>query len=365
MSTVKKIQYKDKSECAIEYAYKDGEGRILYNVIPTTIEFDSSLRKLKLSSPVSVLSEASIPDYTLPQASGSVLGGIKTGFTQVDKNYPVKLDSSGNAYVNVPWSSGSYTLPTATDSVLGGVKIGEGIKISNGVISIDADYIKFAMLNKGDLITMDLGNTTVAYGTLHQYRVLKKMGGTKVLVVAMYEPTTSQVFGSSQAYSGSSLDTYLNSTFYGTLNSTAKSAIVSQSITQYKYTYNSSVLTDNHRSYADYSTKAVYASGLSRNIFALDVEDIEEYFGGTGGSASAKTAGSFAISALMNLFYKQSATISGKYFWLRSARTDNSSNVWDVYGNYDSVDYNSYSSSGAVRPAFVIDLSKVSWSTSN
>lgn len=45
--------------------------------------------------------------YTLPVASNMVLGGIKTGYSQSGKNYPVKVDSSGNAYVNVPWEGGS------------------------------------------------------------------------------------------------------------------------------------------------------------------------------------------------------------------------------------------------------------------
>ena len=45
--------------------------------------------------------------YILPVASNMVLGGIKTGYSGSGKNYPVKVDSSGNAYVNVPWESGS------------------------------------------------------------------------------------------------------------------------------------------------------------------------------------------------------------------------------------------------------------------
>lgn len=44
-----------------------------------------------------------LSNYTLPDASNTVLGGIKTNYIQNDKNYAVKVDSSGNAYVNVPW----------------------------------------------------------------------------------------------------------------------------------------------------------------------------------------------------------------------------------------------------------------------
>jgi hypothetical protein len=37
-------------------------------------------------------------------ASSTNLGGIKIGYTQSGKNYPVQLDSNNKAYVNVPWT---------------------------------------------------------------------------------------------------------------------------------------------------------------------------------------------------------------------------------------------------------------------
>ena len=45
--------------------------------------------------------------YVLPEATAAELGGIKVGFVESGKNYPVELDDNGNAYVNVPWQSGS------------------------------------------------------------------------------------------------------------------------------------------------------------------------------------------------------------------------------------------------------------------
>lgn len=62
--------------------------------------------------------------YTLPVASSTTLGGIKIGFIQSNKNYPVVLDSNNKAYVSVPWTDTTYTLPLATSSVRGGMKIG-------------------------------------------------------------------------------------------------------------------------------------------------------------------------------------------------------------------------------------------------
>lgn len=75
---------------------------------------------------------------SIPQASSSALGGIKIGYSDNGRNYAVELDSSGKAYVNVPWtdnnttysagaglslSGTAFSLVKATPTTLGGVKV--------------------------------------------------------------------------------------------------------------------------------------------------------------------------------------------------------------------------------------------------
>lgn len=75
---------------------------------------------------------------SIPQASSSALGGIKIGYPYNGRNYAVKLDSSGKAYVNVPWTNSNttysagaglslsgtvFSLGKATPTTLGGVKV--------------------------------------------------------------------------------------------------------------------------------------------------------------------------------------------------------------------------------------------------
>lgn len=62
--------------------------------------------------------------FAPPTSSATVLGGIKVGYTTSRKNYKVQLDSSGNAYVNVPWTDNNTTYNEATADTLGLVKIG-------------------------------------------------------------------------------------------------------------------------------------------------------------------------------------------------------------------------------------------------
>lgn len=64
--------------------------------------------------------KSEIPDdYVLPQSTSSALGGIKIGYTESGKNYPVELNGSGQAYVNVPWTDTNTTYSNATTSKAG------------------------------------------------------------------------------------------------------------------------------------------------------------------------------------------------------------------------------------------------------
>ena len=84
--------------------------------------------------------------YTLPLASNSTRGGIKlssstqggtpNGITTTSgRTYAVQVNSREQAVVNVPWTDTTYSLPTASATTLGGVKVGNGLSISNGVLS--------------------------------------------------------------------------------------------------------------------------------------------------------------------------------------------------------------------------------------
>ena len=64
----------------------------------------------------------SLENYTLPQADTDTLGGVKLGYSQNGKNYPVLKDENGNIYVAVPWVE--YQLQQASAETLGGIKTG-------------------------------------------------------------------------------------------------------------------------------------------------------------------------------------------------------------------------------------------------
>lgn len=119
--------------------------------------------------------------YTLPTASSSTLGGIKTGYQTQGKVYALQVDGSGNGYVSVPWTDNDttynvvstsanglapklpnnasqylngqgkwttpsgYTLPQASSTTLGGVKVGSNITVSSGTISLTKSNVVDAL----------------------------------------------------------------------------------------------------------------------------------------------------------------------------------------------------------------------------
>lgn len=89
-------------------------------------------------------------NYSLPTASSTTKGGITLGYSQNDKNYPVALDNSGKAYVNVPWTDTNTTYGLATST-------------NNGLMS-SADKAKIDGISSG--ATADSAITTAEIDAL-------------------------------------------------------------------------------------------------------------------------------------------------------------------------------------------------------
>mgnify|MGYP000163786556 CR=1 FL=1 len=115
----------------------------------------SSLSSVATSGDYNDLSnKPSIPTaYTLPKATGSVLGGIKVG---------ANLSIDANGILSGP---SSYSLPTASSSELGGVKVGTGLTISNGVLNATASGVPYIGATQAvDLGTFDLKVNGITVG---------------------------------------------------------------------------------------------------------------------------------------------------------------------------------------------------------
>ena len=218
---------------------------------------------------------------------------------------------------------------------------------------------------KGDLITMNLD------GTERQYRVLSvngnvcKVFGMRDGFISKYNTTstTTNFNGiTAQKYEGSDLDTYLNTTWYNTLSSEAKNAIVPENVVQYCYKYYDIPNTPNTPTYtyqyqyswsnSDYDNADNVGNVVvgNRNVFALDLKDIFDYIGKV----------CITSDELMTMFWNSTTKVS-KYPWLRSSYADSSGYAWSVSGSTGTLSRDVAIYVLDVRPALNLDMSKIQY----
>lgn len=100
------------------------------------LNLDKNRKKILIALIEELIEESETSDYKLPLASKDVRGGIKTGYDQNEKNYPVQLNDTEQAYVSVPWTDNNTTYSAATTSTLGLVK--KGAAVANAAVDADA-----------------------------------------------------------------------------------------------------------------------------------------------------------------------------------------------------------------------------------
>ena len=216
-------------------------------------------------------------------------------------------------------------------------------------------------LVKGDIITLCDNR---------RYRVIKLNENGVATLLSMFDIDTAYaekkemvkfsrgLFGLS--YSNSVLDKNCEK-FYENLPVEIKKAIIPTEISQTMYQWLDEIeewqmYTDileyqyNWSRDCDYLVRAGEVCVGERHAFALDISDVYEYV----------DKDSIFSSELNTMFFeteKEAENIS----WLRSASVDSSSYAFIVYGNYGNFGGSNYDNSYRVRPAFQIDLSKVTW----
>lgn len=140
------------------------------------VKDDSKLNTEAGYEPYTASSASSVPwsgvtgkpsTFAPPTSSAAVLGGIKVGYTTSGKNYKVQVDSSGNAFVNVPWTDDNTTYNQATADTLGLVKIGYSSSGKNYAVSLDSNGKMYVNVPWTD------NNTTYAQATSDKLGLVK------------------------------------------------------------------------------------------------------------------------------------------------------------------------------------------------
>lgn len=124
-------------------------------------------------------------NYTLPVASDTTLGGIKTGFTQrtSDISYPVSVDKAGNASVTIPdlyCTDGLIERLTISDPNTddNAIYYHDGIEVNGSKISFPKESGTFALTS--DISSIVFSHPTngnvyyIDYHGMHQVDLLEK-----------------------------------------------------------------------------------------------------------------------------------------------------------------------------------------------
>lgn len=259
------------------------------------------------------------------------------------------VDDSGNI-VTVDLTAHKTLINGTAYTVKGGKCMVNGTvyNILKGRTLIDGTGwdITFAPLfpKKGDLITMNLD------GTDRQYRVLKIVDGTTVEVFRVQNLNEMIGYSGSEEYAGNNIDVALNQTYYNTLTTAAKNAIVAKDINQYSYASSNQIASGRASTFYYPANKWLRYHVGDRFVYALDLEDVEEYFDSK-----------YTSNDLNTVFFQDFiGSSSDKRLWLRSmdsVHDDYAACI--IYGTYAVITGMPYSTPYGVQPAFQIDLSKI------
>ena len=126
---------------------------------------------------------------SIPQATSSKFGGIKIGYTESNKNYAVKLDANGKAYVSVPWTSSS-TVSHATYDTKGIVYLGRAIHIDGTGYSTHGYYY-----DRNSDIQICFGTTNRSNGLISVTFARKFLGAPTVVLEPFFKSTSSTSIG--------------------------------------------------------------------------------------------------------------------------------------------------------------------------
>lgn len=229
------------------------------------------------------------------------------------------------------------------------------IFIASKPIMVSNQWIPQAKMPvKGDLITIED----------KQYRVLK-INKSVAEVLAMYNVESSITnFGNNNTYENSNLDKYCNNTFYNSLSSSVKSAIIPKIFTQdswYKGTNESAIavyyaiatgipLSD--QKYTLSLMSSTYGNSISRNCYALSIKDIIDY-------VDATTEMTFENTTLTPENIKDIFSTQNGVRWLSSANSIKTSESFMLTPPKGYIDSNSTGLNSTYYAAFQIDLSKI------
>lgn len=125
---------------------------------------------------------------TYSQATSSTLGLVKIGYPESGKNYPVELNSSGQMYVNVPWTDKNTTYINGTGIELANTTISLKKATSNSIGGVKISEVEITSPTSNNAVTTALSSRIYPI----QYANPKGVSDTRILSV--FVPWTNTTY---------------------------------------------------------------------------------------------------------------------------------------------------------------------------
>lgn len=202
-------------------------------------------------------------------------------------------------------------------------------------------------VRKGDIITIEGKD----------YRVLK-VNKSIAEVLAMYESAAKINSNSVKQYADSTLDVYYNTTFYNTLSTEMKAAIVDKTFRQDQWGPRTGKINyygvDKNGHYITHLVSDTYGDEITRHCYVISMQDIIDYLNVTTDMNYDNTT--LTTENVRKMIWDRTYNVSSKAFALRSCQTTaDVMYVSEVLGGTTG----GTNVMTILRPAFQIDLSKI------
>lgn len=321
-----------------QYSWKQATGVLtIYNPTDTTI----------------ALVRATAKSYSI---TANITNGTANGANTISTGQTVALTIAANDGYDLPdtitvtGATGAWNKTTGT------------LSISNptGNVTVTGECVA--------AITYPAKGDTIQFDEDVIYRVIKIYGSIAEVMRMTYYRRMSHFSGTNE-YENSPVDYECNTTYYGTLSSSVKIAIVDKTITQTAWNRSDEVPISEHYTGKDTNDKYYYLTlanpnygkNITRKCYCLSVQDVLDYLGTTKQMGHSDTT---LTTENLNIMFSGSKYSSGVRVALTSADSSSSKKTFvvDRYSEEGSLkSHDSVAYSIDLNPAFQIDLSKVEW----
>ena len=125
---------------------------------------------------------------TYSQATSSTLGLVKIGYPESGKNYPVELNSSGQMYVNVPWTDKNTTYINGTGIELANTTISLKKATSNSIGGVKISEVEITSPTSNNAVTTALSSR------IYPIQYAKPKGVSDTRILSVFVPWTNTTY---------------------------------------------------------------------------------------------------------------------------------------------------------------------------